>query len=642
LVSGGEDQMPGIWNINGGYNVNTKKVSSKLTFEVGERFTGRVVAKGEGKDVTIKLADGWQFIAELEGNINLDDIKLVKFQVDGFKEGKLNLKLVQGTVDDETSTDENFQEVIEKEGLSKDDIDVLKKMVKHNISLTRDNINEIKGLIQFNGKMASNPKEIDAFIQTYLQSKDIQANSEQGQVIKELLTKFLDEFKSMTSDDILAFIENNLDFSEENINSFNKLFKGGSSIEEILTKISDSLNELDISDSIADNNVETVINNKLVNKEADFAKSIIDKSTALASKVYNENDPLTKKINILDVLRTLAGSEDSELDMVQKNASKESSNVEKVNLPASLIEKLENKEIVKLIKETIGRSLTTNDLPKTQAESLIEATNKTKLEGLLSNMDGKDVKLTDNDFRVFKQLLNDKIEGKEVLKENVHNGNNVIQPKEASVNSVKEIVAIKENLEKLNSNDLVRCNLDSKEAIKMDMKSKIENVRDIVKNIINQTELKDTGYEKIMNLVKANITDIKMFNSISDEYYYLNVPIIAENKEYPCKLIIKDNRKDGKKIDSTNAKMVVSVKTINLGDVDGYLTMRENKIDVKLKCESDFTSVVNHNKSKLMEGLSSLGLLVNVSVSTKDKPVDLVSCRNFFNDLTMSTIDIKV
>jgi len=29
-------------------------------------------------------------------------------------------------------------------------------------------------------------------------------------------------------------------------------------------------------------------------------------------------------------------------------------------------------------------------------------------------------------------------------------------------------------------------------------------------------------------------------------------------------------------------------------------------------------------------------------VSAKDKPVDLVSCRNFFNDLTISTIDIKV
>ena len=228
------------------------------------------------------------------------------------------------------------------------------------------------------------------------------------------------------------------------------------------------------------------------------------------------------------------------------------------------------------------------------------------------------------------------------MQENVINDKNIIQPKEVSTNVMKETVEIKESLGKFNIEDLVRGNLDNKEAIKAEMKDKIDNIRDIVKNLINQTELKEAGYEKIMNLVKANINDIKVFNSISDEYYYLNIPITADSKEYPCKLIIKDNRKDGKKIDSTNAKMVVSVKTINLGEVDGYLTMRENKIDVKLKCESDFTSVLNHNKSKLADGLSSLGLFVNVSVSAKDKPVDLVSCRNFFNDLTISTIDIKV
>ena len=205
-------------------------------------------------------------------------------------------------------------------------------------------------------------------------------------------------------------------------------------------------------------------------------------------------------------------------------------------------------------------SLTTNDAPKTQAERLIESTNKTKLEGILSNIEGKEVKLTDNEFKAFKELLNNKINGKEVLQENVFNDKNIIQPKEASTNAIKEPVVIKESLGKANFEDLVRGNLDPKEAIKADMKNKIENVRDIVKNLINQTELKDSGYEKIMNLVKANISDIKVFNSISDEYYYLNIPITADNKEYPCKLIIKDNRKDGKKIDSTNAKMVVSVK----------------------------------------------------------------------------------
>ena len=629
--------MPGIYNINNGYNVNTKKVSSKLTFEVGEKFTGRVVSKGDGKDVTIKLADGWQFIAELEGNVDLDDIKLVKFQVAGFENGKLNLKLVQGNGNEETIGDENFQDVIEKEGLSKDDIDILKKMVKHNIPLTKENINQIKGLIQFNEKMASNPKEIDSFIQTYLQSKDIPVDSEQGQAVKQLLTKFLGEFKKMTSEDILAFIENKLEFSEENITSFNKLFKGDSSIEQILKKISNSLNSLDISDAISADNIETVLNNKLINKEPESTKN-----TTLASKAYNENDPLTKKINILDVLKTLAGSENSELDMVQKNAGKESNNAEKANLSAALSKTLDDPEAVKLIKDTIGNSLTISDAPKTQAESLIEATNKTKLEGILSNIEGKEVKITDSEFKAFKELLNNKIAGKEIVQENVFNDKNSIQPKEVSANAVKEIVTGKDSLGKLNIQNLGIGSLDNKEAIKAEMKNNIDNIRDIVKNLIAQTDSKDAGYEKIMNLVKANISEIKVFNSISDEYYYLNIPITAENTEYPCKLIIKDNRKDGKKIDSTNAKMVVSVKTINLGEVDGYVTMRENKIDVKLKCESDFTSVLNHNKSKLADGLASLGLFVNVSVSAKEKPVDLVSCRNFFNDLTISTIDIKV
>lgn len=635
--------MPGIWNINNGYNINTKKISSKLTFEVGERFTGRVVAKGDGKDITIKLSDGWQFIAELEGNVDLDDLKLVKFQVDGFDNGKLKLKLVKGTADEGTTGDENLQEIIEKEGLSKEDIDILKKMIRHNISLTKDNITQIKGLIQFNEKINANPKEIEAFINTYLQSKDIPVNSSQGQAIKEVLTKFFSEFKNMTPEDIFAFIENNLDFSEENINSFNKLFKSDSSIEQILTKMRESLNSLNLGEGSSES-IENVIINKLISKEAELIKGPIDATTALASKAYNVNDPLTKKINVLDVLKTLAGNADSDLDMIQKSVAQENGNasIEEVNLPTTLIEKLEDQEVVKLIKDTIGDSLANNDSPKTQAERLIESTNKSKLEGILSNLEGKEVKLTDSEFKAFSEALNNKIPGKEAVQEKVFNDKNIIQPKDASTNTVKESSMFKENLLKSTTEDLLRNNLDNKEVVKAEIRDKIDNIRDIVKNLVSQTDLKEAGYEKIMNLIKANINDIKVFNSISNEYYYINVPVNTNNQEYPCKLIIKDNRKDGKKIDTTNAKMVVSVKTINLGEVDGYLTMKDNRIDVSLKCDSEFASVLNNNKSKLANGLSTLGLFVNVSVSIKDKPVDLVSCRNFFNDLTISAIDIKV
>lgn len=595
--------MPGIWNINNGYNINTKKISSKLTFEVGERFTGRVVAKGDGKDITVKLSDGWQFIAELEGNINLDDLKLVKFQVNGFENGKLKLKLVEDSVDEKSTGDESFQEIIDKEGLSKEDIDILKQMVKRNLPLTRDNINLIKGLIQFNGKISSNPKEIDAFIQTYLQSKNISGNSEEGQAVKEMLTKFLNEFKNMSQDDILTFIENNLDFSEESIDSFNKLFKGNSSIEQILKKMNESLNFIES----PNNNFETVVKNKTIDREIDLMKNTTDTAKAIASKLYNENDPSNRKINVLDVLKTLAGSEDSELNIAQKFADNEKNNLntQKVNLSPSLVEKLNNKEIVELIKETMGNSITTDSEPKTQAQSLIESSNKNKLEILLSNIEGREVKLTDSEYKEFNKLLNNRIEGKDHYEETVSNdkGGN-IQPKELST-------SFKENFADLKNEDLLlRSNLDSKEAIKADMKFKIDGVRDIVKNLIAHVDLKDAGYEKIMDLIKNNINDIKVFNSVSNEYYYLNIPINANSQEYPCKLIIKDNRKDGKKIDKTNAKMVVSVKTANLGEVDGYLTLRDNRIDVNLKCESHFASILNNNKSKLADGLSTLGCLL--------------------------------
>lgn len=119
--------MPGIWNVNNGYNINSKKISSKLTFDVGEKFSGRVVSKGEGKDVTIKLSDGWQFIAEVEGNVNFEELKLVKFQVDGFDNGKLKLKVINQGNKKDSEVDESFKEIIDKEGLSKEDIPILKK-----------------------------------------------------------------------------------------------------------------------------------------------------------------------------------------------------------------------------------------------------------------------------------------------------------------------------------------------------------------------------------------------------------------------------------------------------------------------------------------------------------------------------------
>ncbi len=620
--------MPGIYNINNGYANNNKKISSKLTFEVGEKFTGRVVDKGEGKDITIRLSDGWQFIAETDDKVDIEQLKLLKFEVEGFENGKLKLKILKGNSQEVTTEDENFQEIIEKEGLSKEDISILKNMVKHNIPLTRENINQMKGLIQLSQLMNSDTEEINNFIKNYLESNNIDINSREGQNAKELLTKFFNEFKNMTADDILAFIENNLELSEENIKSFNRLFKEDFTIEKLLIKLNENLkqNELSPKDVSAGSNLPNNIENST---QATSTSSSSDNVSTLATKIYNENDPSSKKVDVLDILRTLAGQENKENEIVLPKKI-DFNKKENVNLSKELLENLEsNKDIVSTIKNIIDEDKFIKEMVNNETEKNNDGSAKAKVEQFLSNQEGRKVTLTNDEFKQLTEFINRKFNENEVVKTDS-------MPKD--IQTGKEINEIKnfeiDKLDKLLLND--------KNDIKIQIKERINNVADIVKNLLSHTELNENVYDKITNLIRENINDIKVFNTINNEYYYINFPIQSNFQEYPCQLIIKDNRKDGKKIDSTNAKMVVSVKTINLGEIDGYITMIPNKINIKLKCEDEFTRILNKNKYKLIEGLSASGNYVTVTVSSKENPANIVTCREFFNDMSISNIDIRV
>ena len=90
--------MPAIWNVGNYNSINDKKISSKLTFKVGESFKGQIVSKGDGNSITVKLADGWEFPAELLGEITSDVEGLLQFKVEGFKDGKLEIKILEQTV----------------------------------------------------------------------------------------------------------------------------------------------------------------------------------------------------------------------------------------------------------------------------------------------------------------------------------------------------------------------------------------------------------------------------------------------------------------------------------------------------------------------------------------------------------------
>ena len=845
--------MPAIWNVNNGYNANNKKLSSKVTFETGEKFSGRISSTGNNNEAVIKLPDGWQFSAEIDGDLSeADQAGVLQFQVAGFEGGKLKLSIIKKGLEGQTVVDDSLNDVIEKEGLSKDDISLLKSMVKHDIPLIRENIIFVKSLIQFNDKIKEDPEEVDRFINNLLQGKGVAADSAQGQNIKSILTDFFNKYQTMSKEDILLFLENNIEINGDNIDSYNKLFKGGQNLKAFFESVAAKVMNLDNSMS----GDESAIQGKKINSPEENVKNILNEVTqnkvqieketskngSIASKLYSSNDISKGKLSMLGILKSMVGVDtsvmksplrailsnrasefttsqynninhaienltDDKLVNIVKDIQSDGNNFKNTDMQKGLTDavvskifskdvKLTDDEFLKIkgfleytldedtsknvdpkkiinvanseadgLKENASvKQASNNDIIFTDKNKLInvdaektrqvlnnifqnrksefgmnESNNirsaiinlsNDKIEELIkvnltrtSNIDkdgfskivsqifGKDINIINDEFRELKNIfsredinkneVNENLKDikidskaveqnnavKQVIEEDIAKNisskellNSIITERKSELPSalIEKLPKIIENISEEKITSILKENLsqgkemdkdifkkiilqvtegdvkasnftkdefvklNSKESALMDFKGKIDDIKDIIKEIIQKTDSKGIITEKALEYIKANINDFKLFNSISNEYYYLDLPINQNNKEYPCKLIIKDNRKDGKKIDSTNVKLVVSVKTINLGDIDGFLNVRNQSLDVNIKCDGSYVKLINSQKQKLIDGLNEIGFISDVKVTEKIENVSLTSCREFFNDGNSKKIDTKV
>lgn len=622
--------MPAIWNVNNSYNVNNKKYSSKLTFEVGEKFSGKIISKGEGNEATVKLADGWQFSATIDGNIESEENVPLQLQVEGYEDGKLKLKIVKKEVEPNNLANDSLSEVIDKEGLGKDDIDILKKMVKHNIPLTRENITFVKSLLQFNTKINMDNNEIDNFILKYIDSKGISGESEQGKQIINTLKEFFVNFKNLKPEEILFFLENNIELTSENIESFNKLFSSnGNTVKEFFDNIKNDFAGIEVEMKELEDNIS---NSKIGEKHLDNSLKALggeinkDKLgyNSLVSKLYDSNDMSKAKVSMLAVLKSMTGGDDNLLREPIKDiliGKKEQFTTNEYNTALGKINNLSDEEFINIVK----------DVSKKNGE--LKEISKDTVNIVLRSLFGKDIEVGEAELRKIQDVIEYKFQELELNNEGVNEdkliGNNIANK---TITTLEQEVITEGNKKILSANEL----------IKNDINKKIDGIKDIIKELLVASKGEGEGAEKVIQLLKNNISEFKLFNTISNEYYYLDVPINREMTEYPCKLIIKDNRKDGKKIDRTDVKIVVTVKTVNLGVVDGFLSVKDKGLDVELKCDKNYMKVLELSKSKLSNDLQKLGFNINIKVSMREEDITLASCREFFNDKAMSGIDIKV
>lgn len=495
-------------------NQATKRDFNKITFREGDNFSARILKiNKESGEVILRLLDGRQFPAKIDGemNENLLEDYLLKFEVTGSSDGKLVLLLK----DNENKCLKNLmpkaqqdllKEIINNLGLkiSKGDEDVLTEMLKFKIPLTQENVDEIRSLVDFKEKIIKNSKEEDIFIEKYLNTKNVDVNSEKGIKIKNILKDFFSGLKELDLKSILMMKEENIPLTESNIKSFNNINK-----ENLIVK-----NNLDDMIQLLENHEEVVKEEKFI-KESLNGTNINDKN-----KVEQNKENTLKEIS----------SKEIELSKEEVNKNNDS----KTESKAEIKEKLFEKDMI--------------------------------LKGKMITSD----------------IVKDKIK--------------------------ESVLEMKENIFTL-------------------LKAKEEN---------------GVEFSKVMQFMDSKMQDFKMFNTLSNDYYYLNVPMDMNDKDYQCKLVIKDERGKGKKLDSKSMRIATSVKTINMNVVDAYINVNNSYINIDIHSLKEYMNVFEKFKDKLLDDLVSSNYVFNINIKEKVEEFTLSNCREFFDDGELGIINVVV
>ena len=618
-----------------GKYITTEKVSFRggYEFNQGDTLKGRVIKEdSQSNKVTIKLTNGMEIEAELQGEVDLKG-GLLNFEVAELKDNMLFLKLTANNTEiiNEEIAKESIDEIMNfilKEGLKKEDYNMLKAMVKYNIPLTRENITTVKSIMEFSDKMNNNPVEIKNFINSYLNSRDIAANSKEGVYVSQKLYEFFEAFSKTDLQEVLLFLENDIEFTKENLESFNKLFNNENAMEKVINEVNEKLGN---AIAIEDNTLNREILEKTLNQE--YSKDFIEyknnsnndindmKEVNDIKEIKNINDIKDIKDNSINNISILSKSSTGKT--IQATLIKESSKDNIINdgVKSDFFMEDDVKEIIKVLKNENKSMVNEN-------KSELNINKEVLRESILKHT-GKEVRLNDAEAKLLEVIINkDEIKDKEI---------NFIKNLFNSVESRQ-----KGEEKELKSNDIRENIFNISKDLSKNITEKSEGAKEVIRNIISNLKESDENSSQILNIMKNSINDLKLFNKINDQYYCLDVPINFKENEYPCKLIIKDDRKEGKSIDSSNFKVAISVKTVKLGTVDALLNVKNRNIDLQLKCDKSVMNLFVISKEKLKEIVESSGFSTKIEIVERTEELQLLSCREFFNDNNIAAVDITV
>jgi hypothetical protein len=340
------------------------------------------------------------------------------------------------------------------------------------------------------------------------------------------------------------------------------------------------------------------------------------------NKNVNNNDSILKAADNLNV-----NEQDYPLleNMIKHNISLTKENVIQIKDILSLKDKVQTDEGEKAFIENYlnykGVDITSNSGKDAASilNSFFKGLKAINTDGILILLENN-IELSDQNIKSFMKILSEPLVIYNVLK---------------SMSSGENLKAL--GNENLPNNMEMISTLDIKNAINI----KTADMKNIIKNLLDNIT-KPEAYNNILKVLSQNMSDIKMFNSLSTQYYYLDIPMKIIDHETELKLIIKDERKNGKRLDPKNIRLIASIKTNNLGTVDAYIKIMGKNMDLKLKSEQVYVKIIDSKSIELSNALNELGYNANVIVEKKDKELDLISSNDYFEDPVNLGINVVV
>jgi len=178
--------------------------------------------------------------------------------------------------------------------------------------------------------------------------------------------------------------------------------------------------------------------------------------------------------------------------------------------------------------------------------------------------------------------------------------------------------------------------------VKDELREKISFIKNDLMELIKLSQKETSTFNNVIQNLETKFQEFKMFNTINNNYYFLNVPLDMKDKEYDCKLIIKDERSKGKKLDTENIKIAASVATVNMEKVDAYLTVNKNSATIEIESEATYVKILERFKGKLINDLMDSKYMFNIFIKEKKHDFSFSNCRSFFEDDDFTTINTRV